>query len=103
MFAGPDIGLAPGNDKRVARPLGELVGVVIKPFRQFSKRGDRPPPRLGAVFERPAALRLEARDGVGVGFQIDFAARHQAEHDAVGEQAGAAEQAAHFDRTETGE
>jgi len=55
---------------------------------------------LRRVAERREPFPLEGRDRFGVRFEIDHVARHEPDHPAADEDAGAAEHTAHVDRAE---
>src|SRR5690349_22892212 len=89
--------------QRVARPGGELVGIVVEPIWRAPVGHDgalaalRP---LGRVGERPLPFGFERRDGLLIGLQVERVARHQGEHGAVGKDAEAREHAARYHRAE---
>jgi hypothetical protein len=86
--------------ERVTRPGRQLVRVVAEAVGH-PPIGHHPAPALaGRISERLELLALEGRRVVLVGFEIDEAVGDERQHQAVGENAGAAEQAAHLHRPE---
>jgi hypothetical protein len=90
--------------KRASRPLGKLVRSVVEPLGQ-APVGQGVLTRAAGFFaarvgEGGAAFAVEIGTVAVVGFEIDHVAHHEAEHQAVGEDAGTREHAPHCHRAE---
>src|SRR5262249_46575828 len=77
----------------------QLLWIVVEAIRHAPIGRQRRALASPGIGERLETLTLERRGIVRIGFQINDAIVHEGEHDAVGKDAGAAEHAAHPDRT----
>src|ERR1700694_4194807 len=95
-------GGAPRRLERGLRPIRQLLRLVVQtvPYAAIWFQRARSP--LGVEGEGPAALPLEPSRGVLVGLEINEVVDDEAEHHAVGIDAGAADNSSHVDAAESG-